>query len=249
MTNKMPEVGKTYLFKHPWKNSLRTIIKIENGSIMTDGEGGSGAGGCFHHRLEDFEEEFEELPTKTKDDPKLQEEDKVRAALEELKSQLVCMKNTSGFMLTSIDLENLRDKAQNLVNALDGQKQEETEKKITEDILIYGSGIVKTSIDENGNLKRERIDPKDIYWEEKPESIWKSIVHNLYDVIRNSPKQTLIKLKSGQIIFGKYYHFSNFHTLSAQPIENDNIEAYAILTDFINHIELFEQRINKLENK
>ena len=56
---------------------------------------------------------------------------KVEKAKVELKEQLLLFKNKNGFMLTSIDFEDLRDKAQNLIDALEGGKNQEETKPVS----------------------------------------------------------------------------------------------------------------------
>lgn len=129
MTNKLPEIGKKYKRIKPITNSLGigkeiTILSTNFPSnsdlnIAWVCNTGKGEG---RMNLKEFQENYEELPNQDHiADVGKKVDDRVQEALEELTETINEVK--SRFQRNSCDLENVIEKAQKLVNAIEEQQK------------------------------------------------------------------------------------------------------------------------------
>jgi hypothetical protein len=90
---------------------------------------------------------------------------------------------------------------------------------------------------------------------EKPKSIWKSVKElPIFKSDSNSAYSIIMELKhDNRKIYGIYSwsmeEEAHFYDMEMDEIYQEDISRYCILTDYINYIESFENRIKKLEEK
>jgi hypothetical protein len=129
MTNKLPEVGKEYLRLD--SNYKLTVVRIETDAFLFPGEKYKiiitfGDFICEEmaqgfDNIQEFWNQYKEIPTQTPVCKKSLQTDRVEQAKEDLKYHI----GITTYFDKGLALSDVKDSAQNLLNALDSQKEEE----------------------------------------------------------------------------------------------------------------------------
>ena len=252
---RLPVIGKSYIYKVlPEVYGTIIVYKLDGLNIYTKRDDGF----TYTYSPALFWNEFEELPDQepTPDISKMETTDKVKEALKELKYHI----GVNEYYDKELGLKDLKEAAQDLINALEENKdplvnqdiQETHVSSKEEDIKSLDNSLDGTldGIVENAVKRCKKLEPK---------SIWKPISE-----LPHKSQYIYVKTFTGEIDLVRFRHkyFDCKNQIDRPVIESTingfiweinkierNFIEYCTLNDFINHQENLEERITKLENK
>lgn len=234
MTNKLIEVGNRYRTKAS-KPDILVIVDINSENVFYKYDLGDGDYSMTYSQpISEFWDYFEEIPTQTPVCKKSLQTDEVEKAKEMLRFQvrLYSEKDIEDLAPQLLQMPHrlLRRLSNELINALDSQKEEES-KRVEFDTFKKEKEI---------DIKTESVDSKDI---------WKPVSELPEDDLH-----VLIKMIDGEVLLSEYQHYytRTFELLNHSvklKWNDDRIQSWCKLTDFVNQQQDLLSRVERIEKE